>query len=162
MPPLAVPEMVARLRLSLDSLLVNGIGLGVLCSATAPGFIDQLTNQFLQDLGTLSSMTDDSGIHQLLDQLYDRGHRLVPLLQRLPPLQERSREEIIEIVTQITFSREEMMGLMVALDQQLGVDVSRSAVRSLASVTAVETFLDNLEAALLEAWSARHSNPVAS
>jgi hypothetical protein len=157
------PEIQAaiyRVALSLDSLLLNGIPVGVIHRDLFNGFLQKTASNLLAELARLeeeaphAAATSQSRVTELLAGLRERCQKLIELVTSLGSFRTLPLPQLRSAVSQIPLLRGECVQRIEELEVCLRTPKPFYGSRPAHSTAAMNDFLANLERVFTEAWTA--------
>jgi hypothetical protein len=120
-PSASVQDALARLSLSVDSLLVNGIPLGVFQRTLFPTFLDKPIHSIFADLSLVEDQMrecDQGAMSELTTPLRANCGQLVDLVRELRSFQSQSLDCVQQITSQILQTRNRCQELIHQLRER--------------------------------------------
>jgi hypothetical protein len=155
---------VYRVALDVDSLILNGVQLGLLTSL-APGFLQDRMDDLRCDMAILSAELTKAGFERshpsaaILEQL---RLQIVDLMDRFAALRSfRSlhASELRAAAGKVRDARSQCVGLIEDLERSIHASRPFYSSRSIASTRAMDEFLAGLEKLLEAEWGKSQATP---
>lgn len=157
-----VQNDIYRVALALDSLIVNGVQLGVI-GASLDGFIESQGEKLLKDVDALqddlphAAAGEQQEASATLDKMRAGCAELIDLLTRLKSFRSFSLTGLLAAVSQVSRYREEAIRLIGILENCFHTSRPFYANRSKEAAAAVDGFLADLPRIFEAEWSTARS-----
>ncbi len=158
-----VQAAIYRVALSLDSLLLNGISIGVVCGDVFNSFLQKTADDLLEALASLEQSASHAPatlhpkITEVLGTLRAKCQQLIDLVTGLRTFRALPLQQLHSLVSQIPLLRGECVQLIPGLEDCFGTPKPFYQSRPSHSTATVNDFLNNLESVLTEERAASNA-----